>query len=185
MAEAIALEAHAQRAALSDDWAGARAGFGLAAQRYRDSWEAAPPASYGRLVGMLKAAVLAGSGADEAEYVQRALAEHDADSPTAAYALALAALIVGDDPAAARWAGHMRAGSKAFERAAAAICSLAGSDPGGYRTAVEAIVEDFAARGDHLTGVPIADTALMLERLAERRGLKTNLESPLLPHFGA
>jgi hypothetical protein len=44
-----------------------------------------------------------------------------------------------------------------------------------------AIVEDFEGREAHLTGVPIADTALMLERLAERRGLAAHPESLLLP----
>jgi hypothetical protein len=44
---------------------------------------------------------------------------------------------------------------------------------------VDAIVADFEGRDEHLTGVPIADTALMLERLAG--GLASRPASPLLP----
>ena len=40
---------------------------------------------------------------------------------------------------------------------------------------------DFEAREEHLTGVPIADTALVLERLAERRRLAAHPRSALLP----
>jgi hypothetical protein len=43
------------------------------------------------------------------------------------------------------------------------------------------IVADFEGRSEHLTGVPIADTALMLERFAERRGLAARPSSALLP----
>jgi hypothetical protein len=47
--------------------------------------------------------------------------------------------------------------------------------------AVAAIVADFESRSEHLTGVPIADTALMLERLAAERGIGAGLDSPLAP----
>ena len=50
----------------------------------------APPGGYGRLVGMLKAAILRGDAGGAAAYARAALAAADA-SPTAAYALALAA----------------------------------------------------------------------------------------------
>jgi hypothetical protein len=46
---------------------------------------------------------------------------------------------------------------------------------------VAAIVADFEGRDEHLTGVPIADTALMLERLAGARGLAAHPASALLP----
>jgi hypothetical protein len=46
---------------------------------------------------------------------------------------------------------------------------------------VTAIVRDFEARTDHLTGVAIADTALVLERLAAPRGLAAGVESVVLP----
>ncbi len=181
MAEAIAFEAEAQRAALAGDREASSVGFRAAARRYRDSWEVAGPTSYGRLVGMLKAAALAGGAQDEAAYVRATLGERDPESPTASYAQAVAALVLGDDEGAARWAQRMRSGSAAFGRTADAIAAIADRDEPASRGALEAIVADFAARDAHLTGVAFADTALMLERLAEQRGLRIAIESPLLP----
>ncbi len=80
LAQAIADEAGAQRALLDGDRERASAGFRAAADAYRASWEAAPPRSYGRLVGMLKAAVLAGDAGEDATYARRALGDA-ADSP--------------------------------------------------------------------------------------------------------
>jgi hypothetical protein len=130
---------------------------------------------------MLKSAVLAGGGRDEADYVRAALAEQVGDSPTAAYALAIAALIVGDAAGAELWASRMRGGSDAFGRTADAIAGLAAGDPAAFAVAIGAIVRDFESRTDHLTGVAIADTALMLELLAEPRGISAGVHSPLLP----
>ena len=78
-------------------------------------------------------------------------------------------------------AAGMREGSPAFGRAADGLEAIARRDEPAYAAAVRAVVEDFEAREEHLTGVPIADTALMLERLGERRGLAARVESALLP----
>ena len=179
--DALRVEGEAQRALFCGDGAAAQEGFGRASALYRDSWEIAPPASYGRLVGMLKASVIAGGGAFEAEYARAALSDAPATSPTAAYARAIAALVLGDDGAAGRAAEDMRAGDAAFARAADAIGALAAGDGEAYAAAVRAIVTDFEGREDHLTGVPIADTALMLETLAVPRGLACRPRSVLLP----
>jgi hypothetical protein len=182
MLEAITAEGDGHRAALDGDAEAAAAAYRAAASAYRASWEAAPPGAYGRLVGMLKAAVLAGGGTAEARYAREQIAdEAAAHSPTAAYALAVAALLEADDEAAAAWAGAMRAGGEAFDRAGTALLAIARGDADGYAAALEAIVTDFAARADHLTGVRIADTAVLLEALAEPRGLAARPESPLLP----
>ena len=93
----------------------------------------------------------------------------------------MAALVEGDDAAARAAAEGMRAGSPAFGRAAAAIEALADGDADRYAGAVREIVSDFEGRDEHLTGVAIADTALMLERLAAARGLAARPESALLP----
>jgi hypothetical protein len=178
---AIEREGEAQRALFDGDAAVARARFIEAAELYRRSWEAAPATSYGRLVGMLKAAVLAGGGREEAEYVSAEPGLRGGDSATAAYARALAALIAGESSEAVRWSELMRPGGEAFARTAAAIAALAAEDEAGYRAAVRDIVADFEARSEHLTGVAIADTAMMLERLAARRGMAANLASPVLP----
>jgi predicted CoA-binding protein len=157
MREAIAADGEAHRALLAGE--DAREPLRRAANAYRASWEAAPPRSFGRLVGYAKASILAGE--NPAPYVREHL-RHEADSPPAYWALALAALADGDDEAARGASDGMLAGSEAFGRAAG-------------------VVADFEARGEHLTGVPIADTALVLDRLAERRGLAVHPRSPLLP----
>jgi hypothetical protein len=178
---AIEREQVAHRALFDGDLDPARTAFREASDLYRQSWEAAPPRSYGRLVGMLKSAVLAGAGEDEAAYANRALEGHGDDSPTASYGRALAALICGDDQAAAHASDQMRGGSEAFDRTAEALAALAAGDRRRYAWAVEQIVRDFEQRTDHLTGVAIADTALMLERLAARRAMAAELVSPVLP----
>ena len=181
LTDAIARDGDAGRALLAGRTEEARAALLEAAELYRSSWEEAPPASYGRLVGMLKAAVLAGGGAAQAEYVRSQLGDGGAESPTAAYAQALAALIEGEDAAAREWSSHMRPGAEAFARTADAIDALASRDGARCQTALSEIVRDFEQRADHLTGVAIADTALMLQELAARRGMEAELHSDLLP----
>lgn len=75
----------------------------------------------------------------------------------------------------------MRGGSEAFVRTADAIEALAIRDREAYAAALAEIVGDFERRTDHLTGIPIADTALMLEVLGAARGITAGIESPLLP----
>jgi uncharacterized protein len=173
MREAIAADGEAHRALLAGD--DAREPLSRAAKAYRVSWEAAPPRSFGRLVGYAKASILMGE--NPAPYVRDQLPE--ADSPPAHWALALAALSAGED--ASVHAEGMRAGSDAFGRAADAVAALSAGDRDAYATAVAAIVADFETREEHLTGVPIADTALVLDRLAERRRMAAHPRSPLLP----
>ena len=181
--EAIRHERAAQQALLRGDVRRARSLFATAADRYRASWEAAPPRSFGRLVGMAKAGVLAGHGGEQAAYVRDALGD-GADSPASAYALAIAALVQGDDAAARAAAAQMRAGDEAFGGAADAIDALAAGDGAAYATALRAIVADFEQRDQHLTGVPFADTAVMLERLAAPRGLAVRPASRVMPTLG-
>jgi hypothetical protein len=178
--EALGVEAAAQRALLAGDAEAAAEGFRRAADLYRRSWRVAPPRSYGRLVGMLKAAVIAGAGEDEAIYALNALGR-DCDSPASCYALAIAALLREDAALAAQGVAGMRSGDAAFRRAADALAALAAGDPAAYAAALRAIVADFEARREHLTGVAIADTAVMLEVLAEARGMAARPDSALLP----
>jgi hypothetical protein len=159
----------------------AQVAFREAAELYRESWECSPPRTYGRLVGMLKAAVLAGGGDEAAAYAAAALGDASPDSATASYGRALAALVLGDDEGARSWARGMGAGEDAFGRTAQAIEALGARDGVAYAVALRAIVRDFELRADHLTGVAIADTALVLQVLAARRGMAVALESPVLP----
>lgn len=183
MLDAIAAEGEAHTALLSGDHEAARAAYLRAVESYRASWALAPPRSYGRLVGLAKAAILAGAGKAAAAKVRGALdGDADAaDSPVANYALALAALAIGDDDAVAAHATVMDGGSDAFGRTAGALRALATADAAAYAQALAAIEADFAAREQHLTGVPIADTAVMLELLAAERGTSAGLVSPLVP----
>jgi hypothetical protein len=181
MLAAIAAEGRAHAALLDGAHETARTAYAEAVEGYRASWALAPPRSYGRLVGLLKAAVLGGAPQPAADEVRAALRDDpDADgSPVAAYVLAIAALIAGDDEEVA--AATMEPRGEAFERTAAALRALASGDGDAYATALAAIEADFASRDQHLTGVAIADTAVMLELLAAERGLAVRPDSPLVP----
>lgn len=179
LAEGIAADGDAFRALLDGRPDDARGDLRRAADLYRRSWRLAPPRSYGRLVAHLKSAVLAGDAEDAAAWARGEL--DAADSPTSAYALALIALIEGEDREAQGAVATMRGGGEAFARAAAALGALAARDAAGYADAVAAIVADFEARDAHLTGVPIADTAMLTEALAERRGMAARPPSALMP----
>ena len=176
---ALEREAEAQRLLLAGERDAALPALREVATLYRRSWEEAPEGAYGRLAGMLKAAILAGAAAEDAAYAREEVGA--ADSPASAWVLGLAALAAGDDEAARRAAIRMHEGDDAFRRSAEAVDAIAAGDPGRYAEAVEAIVRDFETRDAHLTGVAIADTALVLERLAEPRGLAAHPDSPLLP----
>lgn len=188
---AIAADGAAFRAMLAGDEDEARERLREAVRLYRDSYASAPPRSFGRLVAALKSAVLAGDPAEAAAWARERLADaalggdfgqpDSCDSPTSCYALALAALVEGDDALARRAADGMREGDAAFGRTADAIAAIAAGDRDAYAAAVEAIVRDFERRDAHLTGVPIADTALMLQRIAGGRGMAAAIDSPLLP----
>ena len=183
MLAAIAAEGRAHAALLAGEHEAARRAYAEAVEGYRASWALAPPRSYGRLVGLLKAAVLGGDARAAADEVRAALRDDpDADgSPVAAYVLAVAALIAGDDEEVAARAATMEPRGEAFGRTAAALRALAASDGDGYATALAAIEADFAGRAEHLTGVAIADTAVMLELRAAERGLAVRPDSPLVP----
>src|SRR5215217_6174940 len=111
MEAAIRADGEGLRALLDGDVERGRERLGDAVARYRASWELAPPRSYGRLIGMLKAAVILGDAAGAAAYARKAVPE--ADSPPSSYVRAIAALVEGDDAAAAGFAEGMRAGSAA------------------------------------------------------------------------
>jgi hypothetical protein len=163
----------------------AAAWFIRSAQRYRESWDAAPPESWGRLIGALKARVLADDWAGAADDARWALAERPAESasPIGRYAAVLALLILGDDAKAERLAASLLAEpAEAFPRPVAeSLAALAASDREAYAIAARAVLASFEERDAYLDDVPVADTVLVLEALARRRGIEANLRSPLLP----
>ena len=172
--EALAQEAAGYRAEL--DCRPSAAHYRAARDGYLASHVETGPQSWGRLIGALKMAILAGDGVEAV--ARRALAETaSADSPAAAYARALAAVAVGEAPDVEPM---LKAGG-AFESTGDALAALAAGDAARYRAALDAIVADFAAREQHLSGVAVADTAMVLERLAEPRGMAVRPASPLIP----
>ena len=75
----------------------------------------------------------------------------------------------------------MLAAGDAFDRTGRALAALARSDAAAYAAALAEIVADFETRDQHLSGVPVADTALVLERLAGARGSAARPQSALVP----
>jgi len=51
----------------------------------------------------------------------------------------------------------------------------------GYAGAAQEVLESFDGREGYLEDVAVADTVLVLQALAARRGLAVELTSPLLP----
>ena len=177
---ALDTEAAAQRALFAGDWDRARDGFRDAVALYRESYASAPPGATGRLIGMLKAAVIAGVDPEAAAWAEPRLRDEE-DGPVKSYGMAICRLIEGAEDALPAHAAAMREGSPPFQRAASAIEAIAGRSSERYADAVAAIVRDFEGRRHHVTRVPIADTALLLEIFAERRGMAARPSSPLLP----
>ena len=153
-----------------------------AAERYRESYELAPPGSWGRPIAILKARLLAGRDAGaEAEWT---LAEGaaESESPIGRYAAALALLVLERDEDARRVAGTLREREDFPPAVADALAALAAEDVIAYAEAVEDVLLSFEARDDFLEDVRCADTVLVLQILAAGRDLAADLgTSPLLP----
>jgi hypothetical protein len=171
---ALVAEADAYRALL--DGGPAAPLLASARDAYLASHGETGSASWGRLLGALKMAILAGDGVQE---IARRAADEAArpDSPASAYVLALARVALGETPDVEPL---LEAGD-AFERTGRALAALAAGDQQGYVEALGAILADFQSREQHLTGVAFADTAAVLEVLAVARGMAVQPESTLLP----
>lgn len=155
-----------------------------AADTYRESLETAPPGSWGRFIGSIKACVMAGDWPGAERYARLALeaGAADAASPIGRYAASLAALVVGDDVRARMLADTIHGREDFPEEVADALRMVAaGDDVPGYILAVEGVLESFETRGEYLEDVPVADTVLVLQALARRRGFEAALSSQLLP----
>jgi len=171
---ALLMQARPDEAA---DW------FQRAAARYRESFADAPPGSWGRPIGAIKSLVLAGDwpGAEEAARWALDAGAREAQTPIGRYAAALAALVLGDDVQAREHADAIRTRDDFPQDVGDALAYLAAQDVVGYTEAVEAVLESFEAREEYLEDMPVADTVLVLQALARRRGIEVELSSPLLP----
>jgi hypothetical protein len=162
----------------------AREWFDRASERYYESWADAPPGSWGRPIGILKAHVLAGDWAAAEGGARWTLEQRTDDAPTpiGRYAAALAHAVLSDWDDLRIHADALRQ-DDAFPRDVAdALAAVASPDPIAYVEAVESVLESFETREAYLEDLPAADTVLVLQALAERRGIaQAELESPLLP----
>lgn len=161
----------------------AAAWLARAADRYRESWDDAPPGSWGRPVGALKSRLLADDREGAARDARWTLeqAPDPSASPIAGYAATLARLTLGDDAEASRLAAALRQAEGFPDEVAQALEALAAGDGVAYEQAVRAVLMSFEVREEYLEDVPVADTVLVLEALAEPRGLAVRLGSELLP----
>ena len=160
-----------------DEW------FARAAERYRESWEDAPPGSWGRPIGAIKARILAGDweGAeDDARWALEA-GPAESDSSIGRYAAALAYAVLGEWAEVRLHADYARTHETFPSEVADALAFIAAEDVVGYVEAVEDVLESFETRDEYLEDMPVADTVLVLQAIAARRDMAAELESALLP----
>jgi hypothetical protein len=153
---------------MGGDREGAAEWLTRAAERYRESWDAGGSGnSWGRPIAAMKALLLAGADADEAARWALDAGAADAESPIGRYAGALALLVLGRDDEAGAVAATL--GGDFPQDVAAALVALATGDADGFAITVASVRCSFEEREDYLEDVPVADTALVLDLLAERR----------------
>jgi tetratricopeptide (TPR) repeat protein len=158
--------------------------FARAAERYRESWENAPPGSWGRPIGAIKSRILAGDSAGAETEARWALEQGPAEakSPIGRYAATLALLTLGRYEEARPVASSIRERDDFPEAVADALAAICAQDRIAYVEAVESVLESFETREEYLEDIPIADTVLVLQALAARRDLEAELPpSALLP----
>jgi hypothetical protein len=158
--------------------------FDHACGRYRESWEHAPPGSWGRPVAILKARILDGdweAAVRDAKWTLE-VGAGEADSPIGRYAAALAGAVLGQWDTMEVLAGGLRSQEGFPADVADTLAFIASRDQIGYIDAIESVLESFETRDAYLEDLPAADTVLVLQAIAERRGLvPAALESDLLP----
>src|SRR5215210_8284548 len=116
-----------------------------AAARWRESWEHAPPDAWGRPIGALKAALIAGRDAEVAELARWTLelGAATAESPIGRYAGVLALLALERWPEARHVAATLRDRDDFPPAVADALATIAAEDRVGYAEAVEDVVASF------------------------------------------
>ena len=162
----------------------ARDWLARAAEAYRESFAGAPPDSWGRPIGAMKARLIADDATGAAEDARWALeaGASGAGSPIGRYAATLALLVLGRDHEARVLADDLRIHAGFPTDVGDALAYLAaGTDAVGYIEAIESVLASFETRDEYLEDVPVADTVLALQALARPRGLEVELASALLP----
>ena len=105
----------------------------------------------------------------------------DAPSPIGRYAACLALLVLDRDEEARVLADDLRTHADFPTPVGDALAMIAAQDPVGYIESVETVLESFETRDEYLEDLPVADTVLVLQALAERRSMAAELSSPFLP----
>jgi hypothetical protein len=161
----------------ADDW------LVRAAETYRRSWPDAPAGSWGRPIGAMKSRLIAGDlpGAREDAGWALEAGAAGSESPIGRYAAALARLVLGDDAEAAALVATLDGAEGIPPGVTGSLATLASGDRPGYEAAIRALVADFEAREEFLEDIPVADTVLALQVLAEAREIDVALSSPMLP----
>ena len=161
----------------------ARGWLARAAGRWRESYAGAPPGSWGRPIGTIKALVLAGDwgGAEDASRWALDEGAGEAESPIGRYAAALACSVLGDWQRARIHADTIRISDDFPRDVGDALATVAAEDVVDYVEAIESVLRSFETRDAYLEDVPVADTVLVLQALAARRNMAAELASPLLP----
>jgi hypothetical protein len=158
-----------------------------AAARWRESCDAGEGReSWGRPIGALKASLLADDDAAVEELARWTLdlGSATADSPVGRYAATVALLALGRWPEARHVTESLREREDFPHDVGDALAFIAANDPVAYVEAAESVVESFETRDEFLEDLRVADTALVLQRLARRRGIEAELPpSPVLPQL--
>jgi hypothetical protein len=157
--------------------------FARAAERYRESFPEAPPASWGRPIGAVKARLLAGDWEGARADAEWALDvdARNAESPIGRYAACLALLVLGQDDEAVVHASSIKGRDDFPQDVADALAAISLSDADAYGAAVRSVLRSFETREDYLEDIPVADTVIVLQALAAQRDMAAALESELLP----
>jgi hypothetical protein len=162
----------------------ARAWLRRAAASWRESWEHATPTSWGRPIGTIKALLLAERDGDAAEVAHWTLSleTEQATSPIGRYAATLALLTLERWDDATQTASTLRGLPDFPPDVADALALMGAGDTVGYAEAAESVLASFERRGSYLEDVAVADTALVLQLLAGKRGIAVELRpSHVLP----
>jgi hypothetical protein len=155
--------------------------LGRAATLYRRSLADAEPGSWGRSIGALKSRLLAADhrrAEQEGAWTLQLGAKRA--STIGRYAACLALLVLSRDTEARAVAGELERDD--FPRATAvALGAIAQRNRRQYETALRDVLITFETRTRFLERIPVADTVLVLQLLAQSREITCNLSSPRLP----
>lgn len=137
------------------------------AARYRESWS---PDAWGRPIGAMKALLIAGDDAGDAAQWALGTGAAKAESPSGRYAGVLALLVLARDEEAGALAATL--GDEFPGDVADALAALAAHDADAYTAAAERLLRSFHEQTQFLEDLPVPDTKLALDVLAERRRIR-------------